>query len=426
MHDLKFLRTHRDKVEAGIALKGVSLDLTRFYQIEERRLALLHETEQLKATGNAASEEIAKLKKLGADASGPITEMRELRDKVKDLDQELRQLEEESTNLAAWIPNLPHPSVPPGSDASANKVLRTWGDIRKFDFEPKAHWDLATNLGLLDFDRSAKISGAGFLLFTGMGARLERALINFMLDFHTQRHGYTEVSVPHVIRRAALFGTGQLPKLEGDMYHIGEDDLFLNPTAEVPVTNIYRDEILEPGQVPTYLTAYCASYRREAGAAGRDTRGMVRVHQFDKVELVKIVPPETSYDEHEKLARDVADILEALELPYRVLLLCSGDMSFAAAKCYDFEVWSPGQQTWLECSSCSNFEDFQSRRMAMRFRREAGAKVEFPHTLNASGVALPRTFATILENHQQADGSVVIPKALRSYLGGIEVLKPGA
>ena len=426
MHDLKFLRTHRDKVEAGVALKGVSLDLTRFYQIEERRLALLHETEQLKATGNAASEEIAKLKKLGADASGPITEMRELRDKVKDLDQELRQLEEESTNLAAWIPNLPHPSVPPGSDASANKVLRTWGEIRKFDFEPKAHWDLATNLGLLDFDRSAKISGAGFLLFTGMGARLERALINFMLDFHTERHGYTEVSVPHVIRRAALFGTGQLPKLEGDMYHIGEDDLFLNPTAEVPVTNIYRDEILEPGQVPSYLTAYCASYRREAGAAGRDTRGMVRVHQFDKVELVKIVPPETSYDEHEKLARDVADILEALELPYRVLLLCSGDMSFAAAKCYDFEVWSPGQQTWLECSSCSNFEDFQSRRMAMRFRREAGAKVEFPHTLNASGVALPRTFATILENHQQADGSVVIPKALRSYLGGIEVLKPGA
>ncbi len=426
MHDLKFLRTHRDKVEAGIALKGVTLDLSRFYQIEERRLALLHETEQLKAKGNAASEEIAKLKKSGGDASASITEMRDLRDKVKELDTELRQLEEESTNLAAWIPQLPHPSVPPGSDATANKVHRTWGEIRKFDFEPKAHWDLATGLGLLDFERSIKISGAGFLLFTGMGARLERALINFMLDFHTQKHGYTEVSTPHIVRRAALFGTGQLPKLEGDMYHIGEDDLFLNPTAEVPVTNIYRDEILEPGQVPTYLTAYCASYRREAGAAGRDTRGMVRVHQFDKVELVKIVPPETSYDEHEKLARDVADIFEALELPYRVLLLCSGDMSFAAAKCYDFEVWSPGQQAWLECSSCSNFEDFQSRRMGMRFRREAGAKVEFPHTLNASGVALPRTFATILENHQQADGSVVIPKALRPYLGGLEVLKPGA
>ncbi len=425
MHDLKFLRTHRDKVEAGIALKGVQLDLTRFYQIEERRLALLHETETLKAKGNAASEEIAKLKKAGADASAPIAEMRELRDKVKDLDQELRQLEEESTNLAAWIPQLPHPSVPPGSDATANKVHRSWGEIRKFDFEPKAHWDLATDLGLLDFERAVKISGAGFLLFTGRGARLERALINFMLDFHTTKHGYTEVSPPHVIRRAALFGTGQLPKLEGDMYHIGEDDLFLNPTAEVPVTNIYREEILEPAMMPRYITAHCASYRREAGAAGRDTRGMVRVHQFDKVELVKIVAPETSYDEHEKLARDVADIFEALELPYRVLLLCSGDMSFAAAKCYDFEVWSPGQQAWLECSSCSNFEDFQSRRMGLRFRREAGAKVEYPHTLNASGVALPRTFATLLENHQQADGSVVIPKALRPYLGGLEVLKPG-
>ncbi len=425
MHDLKFLRQHRDKVEAGIALKGVQLDLTRFYQLEERRLALLHETEMLKAKGNAASEDIARLKKSGADAAGPIAEMRELRDKVKELDQELRLIEEESTNLSAWIPQLPHPSVPPGSDVTQNKVHRTWGEIRKFDFEPKAHWDLATNLGLLDFERSAKISGAGFLLFTGLGARLERALISFMLDFHTQQHGYTEVSTPHVIRRAALFGTGQLPKLEGDMYHIGEDDLFLNPTAEVPVTNIYRDEILEPAMIPRYLTAYCASYRREAGAAGRDTRGMVRVHQFDKVELVKIVAPETSYDEHEKLARDVADIFEALELPYRVLLLCSGDMSFAAAKCYDFEVWAPGLQTWLECSSCSNFEDFQARRMGMRFRREAGAKVEFPHTLNASGVALPRTFATILENHQQADGSVVIPKALRPYLGGLEVLKPG-
>jgi len=424
MHDLKFLRQNRDKVEAGIALKGVQLDLRRFYQIEERRLALLHESEQLKARRNAASEDIARLKQKGGDATAQITETRELGDRVKALDAELRQLEEESSNLAAWIPNLPHPSVPPGSDPTQNKVVRTWGELRKFEFEPKVHWDLATDLGLLDFDRATKISGAGFLLFTGMGARLERALINFMLDFHTQRHGYTEVSPPHVVRRAALFGTGQLPKLEGDMYHIGEEDLFLNPTAEVPVTNIYRDEILEPGVLPLYHTAYCASYRREAGAAGRDTRGMVRVHQFDKVELVKIVAPDTSYDEHEKLARDVADIFEALELPYRVLLLCSGDMSFAAAKCYDFEVWSPGQQTWLECSSCSNFEDFQARRMGMRFRRETGAKVEFPHTLNASGVALPRTFATLLENHQQADGSVVIPQALRPYLGGLEVLKP--
>ena len=425
MHDLKFLRQHRDRVEAGIALKGVQLDLTRFYQIEERRLALLHEAEQLKARRNAASEDIARLKKSGGDAAGPIAAMRELGERVKDLDQELRQLEEESMNLAAWIPNLPHPSVPPGSDASQNKVLRTWGEPPRFAFEPKPHWDLATNLGLLDFERASKISGSGFLLFTGRGARLERALINFMLDFHVERHGYTEVSPPHLVRRASLFGTGQLPKLEGDMYHVGEDDLFLNPTAEVPVTNIYRDEIIEPGVLPRNLTAHCASYRREAGAAGRDTRGMVRVHQFDKVELVKIVPPDTSYDEHEKLARDVSDIFEALELPYRVLLLCSGDLSFAAAKCYDFEVWSLGTQTWQECSSCSNFEDFQARRMGMRFRREAGAKAEIPHTLNASGVALPRTYATLLENHQRADGSVVLPKALRPYVGGLEAIEPG-
>ena len=314
----------------------------------------------------------------------------------------------------------------PGSDASQNKIVRTWGTVPKFVFDAKPHWDLATSLGLMDFERAPKISGSGFLLFTGTGAKLERALISFMLDFHVQHHGYTEVSPPHVIRRAALFGTGQLPKLEGDMYHIGEDDLFLNPTAEVPVTNIYRDEILEPGLVPANLTAYCASYRREAGTYGKDTRGMTRVHQFDKVELVKIVPPETSYEEHERLARDVADIFEALELPYRVMLLCSGDLSFAAAKCYDFEVWSPGMGAWLECSSCSNFEDFQARRMNLRFRREAGAKAEFPHTLNASGVALPRTYAALLENHQTAAGTVRVPAALRPYLGGLEEIAPRA
>jgi seryl-tRNA synthetase len=426
MHDLKFLRQNRERVEAGIALKGVAVDLQRFYAIEERRLAVLHETEQLKARRNAESETIARKKKSGENADADIASMREVGERIKALDTELRKLEEESESLAAWIPNLPHESVPPGRDASQNQLVRTWGEPRTFDFEPRPHWDLATSLGLLDFERGTKIAGAGFLLFTGMGAKLERALISFMLDFHVQRHGYYEVWPPHLIRRASLFGTGQLPKLEGDMYLVGEDDLFLNPTAEVPVTNIYRDEILEPSMMPRYLTAYCASYRREAGAAGRDTRGMVRVHQFDKVELVKMVAPETSYDEHEKLARDVADIFEALELPYRVMLLCSGDLSFAAAKCYDFEVWSPGTQSWLECSSCSNFEDFQARRMNLRFRREAGAKVEFPHTLNASGVALPRTYATLLENHQTAEGTVRIPQALRPYLGGLEELKPGA
>jgi seryl-tRNA synthetase len=420
MHDLKFLRTNREKVEAGVALKGTHMDLARFYQIEERRLTVLHETEQLKARRNSASEQIAAQKRRGENADAEIAAMREVGERIKVLDVELKQLEEESEQLAAWIPQLPHASVPPGRDAAQNQLVRTWGDPPKFDFTPRPHWEIAASLGLLDFERATKIAGSGFLLFTGIGARLERALISFMLDFHTSRHGYREVSTPHVVRRAVLFGTGQLPKLEGDMYHIGEDDLFLNPTAEVPVTNIYRDEILEPGVVPAYLTAYCASYRREAGAAGRDTRGMVRVHQFDKVELVKIVPPETSYEEHEKLAKDVADIFEALELPYRVVLLCSGDMSFAASKCYDFEVWAPGLGTWLECSSCSNFEDFQARRMSMRFRRAPGARAEFPHTLNASGVALPRTFAALLENHQQADGSVRIPKVLQPYLGGLE------
>jgi seryl-tRNA synthetase len=426
MHDLKFLRANRDKVEAGVTLKGMAVDLGRFYEVEERRLAVLHKTEDLKARRNAASEEIAARKRRGEDASAEIAAMREVGDRIKALDADLKRLEEESETLAAWIPNLPHASVPPGSSPEQNQVLRTWGEKPGFGFEPKPHWDLAASLGLLDFDRAAKIAGSGFLLFTGRGARLERALIAFMLDFHTQRHGYTEVSPPHVVRRAALFGTGQLPKLEGDMYLIGEDDLFLNPTAEVPVTNIYREEIIEPGRLPLSLTAHCASYRREAGTYGKDTRGMVRVHQFDKVELVKIVPPETSYDEHEKLAREVADIFEALELPYRVVLLCSGDLSFAAAKCYDFEVWAPGCGQWLECSSCSNFEDFQARRMGMRFRREPSARAEHPHTLNASGVALPRTFAALLENHQTERGSVRIPAALRPYLGGLEELAPEA
>jgi seryl-tRNA synthetase len=424
MHDPKFLRSHRERVEAGVALKGMTVDLKAYYAVEEQRLQILHETEQLKARRNSASEEIARRKKAGEPAQAEIAAMREVGDRIKALDAELKTLEEKSEALAAWIPNLPHPSTPPGKDAAQNQIVRSAGSPPTFGFEPKPHWEIATGLGLLDFERAAKIAGAGFLLFTGRGARLERALINFMLDFHVRRHGYTEVSPPHLVRRAALFGTGQLPKLEADMYLIGEDDLFLNPTAEVPVTNIYRDEILEPGRVPMNLTAYCASYRREAGTYGKDTRGMVRVHQFDKVELVKIVPPETSYDQHEALARDVSDVLDALELPYRQVLLCSGDLSFAAAKCYDFEVWAPGTASWLECSSCSNFEDFQARRMSLRYRREPGAKAEHPHTLNASGLALPRTFATLLENHQTAAGGVRIPEALRPWLDGIGELTP--
>jgi seryl-tRNA synthetase len=424
MHDPKFLRKHRDRVEAGVTLKGMTVDLSAYYEADERRLQILHETEQLKAERNRASAEIARRKQAGETPAAEIAAMREVGDRIKALDGELKTLEEKSDALGAWIPNLPHATTPPGKDAAQNQVVRSFGAPPSFAFEPRPHWEIATALGLLDFERSARIAGAGFLLFTGRGARLERALINFMLDFHVQHHGYTEVSPPHLVRRASLFGTGQLPKLEGDMYHVGEDDLFLNPTAEVPVTNIYRDEILEPGMVPMSLTAYCASYRREAGTYGKDTRGMLRVHQFDKVELVKIVPPETSYDQHETLAREVSDILEALELPTRQVLLCSGDLSFAAAKCYDFEVWAPGTAAWLECSSCSNFEDFQARRMNMRFRREAGAKAEHPHTLNASGLALPRTFAALLENHQTPTGAVTIPKALRPWLDGLEALTP--
>jgi seryl-tRNA synthetase len=424
MLDQKLLRQQRPRIEAGIAAKHAEVDLATYYRLDERRLELLRESEDLKARRNRASEEIARKKKSGEDAGADIAAMKEVSDRVKSLDADLKQVEAELERVAEWIPNLPHESVPPGKDARDNVQARAWGEPRRFDFEPRPHWELATGLGLLDFVRAPKIAGSGFLLFTGQGARLERALIQFMLDLHIRRHRYTEVSPPHVVRRQALFGTGQLPKLEVDMYHVQEDDLFLNPTAEVPVTNIYRDEILEPGMIPRRLTAYCASYRYEAGAYGRETRGMVRVHQFDKVELVRFALPERSYDELEELARDVSDVFEALELPYRVMLLCGGELSFAASKCYDFEVWAPGVGAWLECSSCSNFEDFQARRINLRFRREAGGRAEYPHTLNASGVALPRTYAALLENHQTARGTVRVPKALRPYLDGAEEIEP--
>ena len=424
MLDAKFLRQNRERVEAGVAAKYADVDLASYYRLDDRRLEILREGERLKALRNRASEDIARKKKSGEDAAADIAAMREVSDRIKALDAELKPVEEQLEAIAATIPNLPHASVPPGRDERSNVLVRSHGEPRAFDFAPKPHWELATALGLLDFARAPKIAGSGFLLFTGRGARLERGLIQFMLDLHTRRHGYTEISPPHVVRREVLFGTGQLPKLEADMYHVEQDDLFLNPTAEVPVTNVFRDEILDPGQVPKRLTAYCASYRYEAGTYGRETRGMVRVHQFDKVELVRLALPERSYDEHEALARDVSAVFEALELPYRVMALCAGELSFAASKCYDFEVHAPGMSAWLECSSCSNFEDFQARRMNMRFRREAGEKVEHPHTLNASGVALPRTFAALLENHQTALGTVRIPAALRPYLDGLEEIGP--
>ncbi|MCB1102642.1 MAG: serine--tRNA ligase, partial [Kiritimatiellae bacterium] len=366
------------------------------------------------------SKEIGIKKKAGEDSSGIQAEMREVGNRIALIDEQVRRLEEELAQLVLMVPNLPHASTPVGPDASGNVVVREVGTPRVFDFQPKPHWEIAEQLGLVDFKRAAKISGAGFTLFTGKGARLERALIQFMLDLHTREHGYTEVSPPVVVNPASMTGTGQLPKMKEDMYFMAEDDLYLIPTAEVPVTNIYRDEIIE-GPLPVYLAAYTPCFRREAGAAGRDTRGMIRVHQFDKVELVKFVEPETSYDELEKLLGNAEEVLKRLGLAYRVLQLCSGDLSFAAAKCYDIELWAPGHDGWLEVSSCSNFEDFQARRANIRYRDKQG-KPSFVHTLNGSGVALARLFVALLENGQQADGSVVLPDALAPYMDGVTVL----
>ena len=424
MLDPKRIRAQIDLVREACRFKKTDVDLDRFLALDEKRRDILVRVETLKAEKNKASEEIGKAKKAGKDAAEAVAAMKKVGDDIKALDTELAEAELELQILQHWIPNIPHESVP-RAEADGNQVLRSHGTPRTFDFTPKPHWELATSLGLLDFERANKIAGGGFLLFTGKGARLERALINFMLDIHTTKHGYTEVSPPHLVRRQSLFGTGQLPKLEGDMYRLADEDLFLNPTAEVPVTNIYQDEILDGARLPIYLTAHCASYRREAGSYGKDTRGMVRVHQFDKVELVKFVRPETSYDEHEKLLKDAEVILQALELPYRVVLLAAGDLSFAAAKCYDLEAWAPGENRWLEVSSCSNFEDFQARRAGIRYRPEQGAKTEHVHTLNSSGLALPRTFATLLENHQTAQGTVRIPDALVPYLNGVRELTPG-
>ncbi len=423
MLDLKRIRTETDRVREAIALKKTQADLDRYLILDEERRGLLVEAERLKHERNDVSEEIGRLKRAGKDAPDKVAAMKRVGEEIKVLDARIAELESDLEKILAWIPNVPHPSVPRAADAAGNIVVRESGSIREFGFKPKPHWELAESLGLLDFERAGKIAGAGFLLFTGRGARLERALIRFMIDSATQR-GYTEVWAPHLVRRECLFGTGQLPKLEEDMYRVKDEDLFLNPTAEVPITNIYREEILDGERLPIYHVGYCASYRREAGAYGRDTRGMIRVHQFDKVELVKFVRPETSYDEHEKLLADAEAVLDALELPHRVVLLAAGDLSFAGAKCYDLETWAPGEGRWLEVSSCTNFEDFQARRAGIRFRPERAAKAEYVHTMNASGLALPRTFATLLEYHQTERGSVRLPDALAPYWDGDREIGP--
>jgi seryl-tRNA synthetase len=418
MLDAKMVRTDPDRVRQALTNRQDSTEqIEKFLAIDEERRKLLTESEVLKAERNKVSEEIAKMKREKLDATAEIERMRGVSDKIKELDAQFAELDAQAADILMRVPNLPHESVPVGKDASDNPIVRTWGEQKQFDFEPQAHWDIAKTLDIIDFERGAKLSGSGFILYKGLGARLERALINWMLDLHTREHGYQEIFPPFIVNRATMTGTGQLPKFEFDMYRLPDDDMFLIPTAEVPVTNIYDGEILDGASVPKYMTAYTPCFRREAGSAGKDTRGLLRVHQFDKVEMVKYARPEESYDELEKMTNDAEEVLQKLGLTYRVVLLCTGDMGFSSAKTYDLEVWSPGVGTWLEVSSCSNCEDFQARRGNIRFRREAGAKPEFIHTLNGSGVALPRTVIAIIENYQQPDGTVVVPEVLRPYMG---------
>ena len=422
MLDIKLIRENPDQVRAALQTRHSPVDISAVLELDERRRAAITEADQLKGARNDISKKIGELKKAGQDTAEIQRQTREMGEKIAALDAAVRDIEEQQRKLVLAIPNLPHASVPTGADALDNVVVREWGRKQTFDFQPRDHLALGERLGLFDFERAARMSGAGFPLFIGPGARLERALIQFMLDLHTTKHGYTEVSPPYVVTTATMTGTGQLPKMAEDMYHAEVDDLWLIPTAEVPVTNIHREEILREA-LPIKYVAHTPCFRREAGSAGKETRGLIRVHQFDKVELVKFVAPGTSYDELEKLVGDATDVLEALGLTYRVLQLCSGDMSFAAAKCYDLELWAPGFNGWLEVSSCSNFEAFQARRAGIRWKNAEG-KTEFVHTLNGSGVALPRLVVAILENGQQADGSVVLPEALRPYLGGLERLVP--
>ena len=401
MLDLKFIRENPDIVRRAIELKGEKDHVDEILRLDARRRELIKKGDMLKARRNDVTEEIANLKKQGKDATELIEEMRKVSDEIKAIDSELKKVELELENFLLWVPNIPHESVPIGKDKEDNVVVRTWGEIQEFDFEIKDHLTLGKKLGIIDFECGAKLTGSGFPVYIGKGATLERALINFMLDLHIQKHGYVEVFPPFLVNEASMRGTGQIPKLKDDMYYCPEDDLYLIPTAEVPVTNIHRDEILDISELPKKYVAYSACFRREAGSWGRETRGFLRVHQFNKVELVKFTTPESSYDELEALVRDAEEVLQLLNIPYRVVLLCTGDMSFSSAKTYDIEVWSPAEKKWLEASSCSNFEDFQARRMNIRFRRDKKSKPEFVHTLNGSGLATSRLMVALLENYQK-------------------------
>lgn len=419
MLDMKYLRSNFGEVKERLKFRGEDMSAFEdFEELEKKRRELLGQTEELKSKRNTVSQEVARLKKEKQDADALITEMREVGEKIKELDADLRDTEEKLEQLMLRMPNIPHESVPAGDSEEDNVEIRKWGSVPEFSFEAKPHWDLATDLDILDFERAGKVTGSRFTFYKGAGSKLERALISFMLDLHTEEHGYTEMMPPYMVNRTSMTGTGQLPKFEEDAFRIEAEDYFLIPTAEVPVTNYHRDEILNGEELPIAYAAYSACFRSEAGSAGRDTRGLIRQHQFNKVEMVRFVKPEDSYAELEKLTGHAEKVLQLLGLPYRVLDMCSADLGFTAAKKYDIEVWLPSYGEYKEISSCSNFEGFQARRANIRFRREKNGKPEHVHTLNGSGLAIGRTVAALLENYQQEDGSILIPEVLRPYMGG--------
>lgn len=418
MLDLAFVRENLASVEEMLRRRGQdpARVLGDFRGIDERRRQLIHQAETLKAERNRKSEEIARLKKSGQDATALMESNKSMREQGDALEKQAGEAEQEMRGILAGIPNVPHESVPAGKSAEENAEVRRWGTPREFAFTPKPHWELGEQLGILDMERAVKLSGARFAVYWDLGAKLERALANFMLDLHTREHGYTEVLPPYMVNSQSMYGTGQLPKFAADLFQCKDHDLWLIPTAEVPLTNLYRDEVLDPPRLPLSVTAYTPCFRSEAGSYGKDVRGIIRQHQFQKVELVKFTRPQESYEQHERLTRDAEMVLQKLGLPYRTMLLCAGDMSAASAKTYDLEVWLPGQKLFREISSCSNFESYQARRANIRWRPEGGKKTEFVHTLNGSGLAVGRTWLAILENYQQVDGSVIVPEALRPYM----------
>ncbi len=416
MLDAKLLRKDPEKVRSALTARQADISLIdRFAKIDQKWRALTFEADELKKKRNEYSEKVGQLKRSGSDASSLMEETRGIGDKIKGLEEEIRKIEEELNEVILYLPNLPHATVPAGSDSTQNKEIKKWGSPKQFAFKPKAHDEIGTGLGILDFDRAAKLSGSRFVVYRGMGSALERALINFMLDVHTKEHGYTEIMAPVLVNRECMVGTGQLPKFEEEMFKLKDDPFYLIPTAEVSVTNLHREEILPADKLPMKYCCYSLCFRREAGSYGKDVKGLIRQHQFNKVELVKFCDPAVSYDEHEKLTADAEQILQKLGLPYRVMALCAGDLGFSSAKTYDLEVWFPSEGKYREISSCSNFEDFQARRANIRFKK-AGGKPEFVHTLNGSGLAVGRTFAAILENYQREDGRVDVPDALKPYL----------